>query len=108
MRTVPLQEQATGQAEEFRNSTPATLLPGAQSACYPTRPMQPELSVVIPVYNEEANVEPLLTELFGVLRELGRTYEVICVDDGSRDGNLRPARAPRPAGAGAPGHPLSA
>ena len=45
----------------------------------------PELSVVIPLYNEEANVEPLLTELLGVLRGLQRTHEVICIDDGSRD-----------------------
>jgi glycosyltransferase involved in cell wall biosynthesis len=43
---------------------------------------------VIPLYNEEANVESLLAELFGVLRGLGRTYEVICVDDGSRDGTF--------------------
>jgi len=50
--------------------------------------MQPELSVVIPLYNEEANVEPLLAELLGVLRGLGRTFEVICVDDGSRDGTF--------------------
>jgi glycosyltransferase involved in cell wall biosynthesis len=64
------------------------MLPASQSACYPTRPMQPELSVVIPLYNEEANVEALLTELLGVLRGLGRSYEVICVDDGSRDGTF--------------------
>jgi glycosyltransferase involved in cell wall biosynthesis len=64
------------------------MLPGSQSACYPTPPMQPELSVVIPLYNEEANVEALLDELFGVLRGLQRTYEVICVDDGSRDGTF--------------------
>ena len=60
-------------------------LPAEDRACYPTARMQPELSVVIPLYNEEANVEPLLSELFGVLRGLGRTHEVICVDDGSRD-----------------------
>jgi len=67
-------------------------LPATERAWYPTPPMQkspaqdgPELSVVIPLYNEEANVEPLLTELFGVLRGLSRTHEVICVDDGSRD-----------------------
>jgi glycosyltransferase involved in cell wall biosynthesis len=48
----------------------------------------PDVSVVIPLYNEEANVEPLLSELFGALRALGRTYEVICVDDGSRDGTF--------------------
>ena len=63
-------------------------LASAERACYPTARMQPELSVVIPLYNEEANVEPLLSELFGVLRGLGRTHEVICVDDGSRDGTF--------------------
>jgi glycosyltransferase involved in cell wall biosynthesis len=47
-----------------------------------------DLSVVIPLFNEELNVEPLLDELFGVLRQLGRTYEVIAVDDGSRDGTF--------------------
>ena len=46
----------------------------------------PALSVVIPLFNEEPNVEPLLAELFSALRALGRTHEVICVDDGSRDG----------------------
>jgi glycosyltransferase involved in cell wall biosynthesis len=48
----------------------------------------PQLSVVIPVYNEEANVDPLLDELFAELRRIGRTHEVICVDDGSRDGTF--------------------
>ena len=45
----------------------------------------PSLSVVIPVFNEEENVRPLLEELFRELLRLGRTFEVICVDDGSRD-----------------------
>ena len=45
----------------------------------------PHLSVVIPVFNEEENVRPLLDELFRELALLGRTFEVICVDDGSRD-----------------------
>jgi len=68
-------------------------------ACYPTPQMQkplvaggaeprPEISVVIPLYNEEPNVDPLLDELFSVLRRLGRSYEVICVDDGSKDGTF--------------------
>lgn len=46
----------------------------------------PELSVVIPLFNEEANIEPLFQELFGALDALEKSYEVICVDDGSRDG----------------------
>jgi glycosyltransferase involved in cell wall biosynthesis len=44
-----------------------------------------ELSVVVPVYNEEANVEPLIGEINGVLRHLGKNYEVVVVDDGSED-----------------------
>ncbi|MBL8955730.1 MAG: glycosyltransferase family 2 protein, partial [Myxococcaceae bacterium] len=43
------------------------------------------LSVVIPLYNEEENVQPLYDELKGVLEKLGKTYEVLLVDDGSTD-----------------------
>jgi glycosyltransferase involved in cell wall biosynthesis len=44
-----------------------------------------ELSVVVPVYNEEENVEPLIGEINGVLRHLGKRYEIVVVDDGSVD-----------------------
>jgi glycosyltransferase involved in cell wall biosynthesis len=44
-----------------------------------------ELSVVIPVYNEEENLPVLWPELRGVLEELGLAFEVIFVDDGSGD-----------------------
>jgi glycosyltransferase involved in cell wall biosynthesis len=47
-----------------------------------------ELSVVIPVYNEEENVEPLFGEIQGVLRGLGKSYEIVAVDDGSKDGTF--------------------
>ncbi len=50
--------------------------------------VRPQVSVVIPLYNEEANVAPLLEELLSTLRALGRRFEVICVDDGSRDGTF--------------------
>jgi glycosyltransferase involved in cell wall biosynthesis len=49
---------------------------------------EPDISVVIPVYNEEENVEPLLAELYPALQALDRTFEVICVDDGSSDGTF--------------------
>ena len=45
----------------------------------------PKISVVIPVYNEEENLGPLLDELFPVLNETGSAFEVICVDDASTD-----------------------
>jgi glycosyltransferase involved in cell wall biosynthesis len=44
-----------------------------------------ELSVVIPLYNEEESIGPLYEELSSALNSLDRTYEVIIVDDGSKD-----------------------
>ena len=44
-----------------------------------------ELSIVIPVYNEEENVEPLIEEINVAVRPLGKPYEIVVVDDGSRD-----------------------
>jgi len=49
-----------------------------------------ELSVVIPVYNEEENVEPLICEVNGVLQPLRKNYEIVVVDDGSQDGTFFP------------------
>lgn len=46
----------------------------------------PEISVVIPVLDEQENVVPLTAEVRGVLQSLGRPHEIIFVDDGSRDG----------------------
>jgi len=45
----------------------------------------PQLSVVIPVYNEELNLPVLFARLYPVLDGLGRTYEVIFTNDGSAD-----------------------
>ncbi len=45
----------------------------------------PQLSVVIPVYNEEPNLPSLFARLYPVLDGLGRPYEVIFTNDGSAD-----------------------
>ena len=45
----------------------------------------PDISVVIPVYNEEAVLAALFARLYPALDALGRSYEVMFVDDGSRD-----------------------
>ena len=47
--------------------------------------MTPELSVVIPIYNEEENVASLVKEFREALNAWGRSYELILVDDGSTD-----------------------
>ncbi|WP_050476127.1 glycosyltransferase [Herbaspirillum rhizosphaerae] len=47
--------------------------------------MKPELSVVIPVYNEESGLAKLFARLYPALDALGIAYEIIYVNDGSRD-----------------------
>ena len=47
--------------------------------------MKPEISVVIPVYNEEAGLAKLFDRLYPALDALGLSYEVLFVNDGSRD-----------------------
>lgn len=50
------------------------------------------LSVVIPFFNEEENVDPLFEELIPVLRGTSREFEVVAVDDGSVDGTAERLR----------------
>ncbi len=52
----------------------------------------PELSIFLPVYNEEPNLPPLHAKLEQALQVLGRSAEIIYVDDGSTDGSLRVLR----------------
>src|ERR1043166_3844271 len=52
----------------------------------------PDISVFLPVFNEEPNLRPLHEKLNQALAQLGRTAEIICVDDGSSDGSLNVLR----------------
>ena len=53
----------------------------------------PDFSVVIPFYNEEGSLESLLSEVRATMDALGRSYEVVAVNDGSRDGTAAKLRA---------------
>jgi len=48
--------------------------------------MTPDLSVIVPLYNEEESVGPMYRAIVDALEPLGRSYEIVFVDDGSRDG----------------------
>lgn len=47
-----------------------------------------QLSLIVPAYNEEDSVAPLLQAIMAHVPRLGRTFEVVFVDDGSRDGTF--------------------
>ena len=47
---------------------------------------QPELSVIVPAYNEQARLEPTLAAYLRYFRRRGESFELIVVDDGSLDG----------------------
>ena len=49
----------------------------------------PDISVFLPVYNEEPNLRPLHARLNEALKSLGRSAEIVYVDDGSSDGSLK-------------------
>lgn len=49
---------------------------------------QVEVSIVIPCYNEEASLPALFGELWPVVETIGRTFEVIFINDGSKDATL--------------------
>jgi glycosyltransferase involved in cell wall biosynthesis len=46
---------------------------------------RPDISVVIPVFNEAENLEPLHQELVAALQSTGRPFEILFIDDGSAD-----------------------
>src|SRR5262249_7475944 len=53
----------------------------------------PEISVLLPVYNEEENIGPLHSRLIAALDQMGRSFEVIYIDDGSGDRSLNALRS---------------
>jgi glycosyltransferase involved in cell wall biosynthesis len=54
-----------------------------------TPPAVPQVSVVIPIYNEAENLPDLVTRVHDAMAPSGRSFELICIDDGSRDGSAR-------------------
>lgn len=52
----------------------------------------PDLSIVIPAYNEETRITPTIRDIVSYCRAGGRAFELILVDDGSRDGTTSAGR----------------
>jgi glycosyltransferase involved in cell wall biosynthesis len=50
---------------------------------------RPYVSLIIPIYNEQANIGPLMQRVFDVVGGLGFSFEVLAIDDGSQDGTFK-------------------
>src|SRR5260370_27419977 len=61
--------------------------PGVATRTRHAANVAPRLSVIVLVYNEVESVAPLHEELMGMLDALDMSYEVLYIDDGSRDGS---------------------
>jgi polyisoprenyl-phosphate glycosyltransferase len=70
------------------NNTPSLQIAAGVKAAPYIPEHRPELSVVIPVFNEEENVTVLHSQLKAVLEDAQTDYEIIFVDDGSNDDSL--------------------
>ena len=54
---------------------------------------EPALSIIIPVFNEEENLEPLYEKILQAMERIGESFEIVLVDDGSEDDSLGKIRA---------------
>ena len=64
----------------------ARMTPGQAPAGGSRREEELQLSVVVPLYNEEESLRPLVERILAHVRPLGLGFELVLVDDGSRDG----------------------
>lgn len=76
----------------MQNSTSA-MEPRLDAALNPSQETRLGISVVVPVFNEEESLRPLYGALTAVLANLGQSYEIVFVDDGSRDGSFATLQA---------------
>ena len=58
----------------------------------PSCEQHPLVTLIVPVFNEDGNLDPLTEEVLAAMRQQTRAWELLLVDDGSRDGSLEAMR----------------
>jgi glycosyltransferase involved in cell wall biosynthesis len=71
----------------------ATVNPLTPSALTKPSTQKPKVSIIIPLFNEEESVDPLVDALWTVLADANFTFEVLLINDGSRDDTLGKLRS---------------
>lgn len=69
-----------------------TDLKASAGAASPVETPRPRLSVIVPLYNEQESIRPLYAAIVQALGDIGCTFEMVFVDDGSRDDTAEIAR----------------
>ncbi|EAW39203.1 glycosyltransferase family 2 protein [Lyngbya sp. PCC 8106] len=69
------------------DSLPTSVEPFSSHPLSPETLETPQISIVVPIYNEVESLPRLIEAIQNSLDPTGLTYELICVDDGSRDGS---------------------
>lgn len=82
---MPAQRMENIDTVSALGGTPSRSTDPALDGFLTSDPLHPTISVVIPLYNEEENIAHLRTELTGALEGCGYSFEIIIVDDGSKD-----------------------
>jgi len=72
--------------------SPASGLAAGAAAGCGSEASQPDLSIVVPLFNEQESLPLLVERLLAALRPLGRRFELVLVDDGSSDGTAAALR----------------
>ena len=58
-----------------------------------TRPLRPQLCIIVPVYNESLTIKPFITAISPVIKSIEATTKILFVNDGSQDDTLDVALA---------------
>jgi glycosyltransferase involved in cell wall biosynthesis len=82
--TLNMENNVASEDNAFVDTEPAFLLKVRERE----RPADPLISCLVPAFNEEGNILPMLQTLHAMLKEQGLRHELIVIDDGSRDATV--------------------
>lgn len=71
------------------STSPQSPAPRTSACSADSQTAVPYLSIIVPLHNEEKNIGPLYEKIMAVLDQLGHTYEIVLVNDGSCDSTPR-------------------